>query len=140
MFRRVVLFLVAYPLLLPPGMCICGAAGDREGGSAACGHRHACLAADCHRGPSCGNRCGATPATPGDDQCPPSCPASKRADHSRLAEKPGPKWPVVTVWAPAIAPPASYAITVPAGRLEVASLLSPRPAAPLYIALCTLRI
>jgi hypothetical protein len=139
MFRRVVLLLVAYPLLLPPGMCFCGTAGDRDGRSSACDHRRGCLAADCRQGKACGDRCGLNPAAPSDDRCPPSCPASKRADHSRLAEKPGLKWPIVTVWPSPIAPLVLCAGGVPGERLEVVSLPSP-PAAPLYLALCTLRI
>jgi hypothetical protein len=142
MFRRVVLFLVAYPLLLPPGMCICGAAQDREDHSrqSACGHRHSCTFAGCRESQLCSNLCSVTPGVPADDQCPPSCPASKQADHSRLAEKPAEKWSVVTVWASAIVPPAPCVAAVSGERLELASLLSAPPAAPLYIALRTLRI
>lgn len=142
MFRRVVLFLVAYPLLLPSGMCICGAVRDHGGQlrQSACSHPQSCVLPHCHPSEVPNGRCGVAPGVPTDRQCPPSCPASKQADHSKLAEKPAEKWPVVTVWSSPVVPPTFRVDTVPGERSEVAALVSPPLAAPLYIALRTLRI
>jgi hypothetical protein len=142
MFRRVVLLLVAYPLLLPPGMCFCGAVRDREGDfqAAVCGRPHACSFPHCDQTKINSDPCGGTHGAPSDGQCPPSCPASKRADHSKLAEKVTEKWSVATVWAAAVVPQ-TFGVDATAGaQLQAPSLLSQSLAAPLYIALCTLRI
>jgi hypothetical protein len=130
MFRHVVLLLVAYPLLLPPGMCICGTVRLSE-----YGHADSSL-------PRCGQTkinchpCSDSHGMPTEKQCPPSCPASKQADHSKLAEK----RPVVTAWAAAIIPQTVCVDAFPSPRLPLPSFLSQPLAEPLYITLCMLLI
>ncbi len=132
MFRQVVLLLVAYPLLLPPGMCICGAGRDRDDESrlSQYGRPHACSLPPCGQTKIKGDLCGGTHGVPADEQCPPSCPASKQADHSKLAEKAAEKWPVVTVWAAAIVPQTFSVDAIPGHRIQAPSFLSRPLAAP----------
>jgi hypothetical protein len=142
MFQRVVLLLIAYPLLLPPGMCFCGAVRDREGESQAtvCGRPHACSFPHCDQTKINSDPCSGRHGEPTDRQCPPSCPASKQADHSKLAEKVAERWSVATVWVAAIVPQA-FGVDTTAGQPPQAPAFLSRPlGGPLYITLCTLRI
>ncbi len=138
MFRHVILLLVAYPLLLPPGMCICGAVRDRDGGSrlSQYGHLSSCSAAHCDQTKINEDPCGGMHGTPTDRQCPPGCPASKQADHSKLAEN----RPMVMVWGTAIVPQTFDVDAISGPRLPAPSFLSQPLAEPIYITLCTLRI
>jgi hypothetical protein len=138
MFRQIVLLLVAYPLLLPPGMCICGAMGARDGRRRLSpeGRSHGCSLGHCGRKNVSSDPCGGAHGVPTDKQCPPSCPASKQADHSKLADR----RPVATVYAAAVTPQTFCVDVFAERRLSTPSMVSLPPAEPIYIALCTLRI
>jgi hypothetical protein len=137
MFRNVVLLLVTYPLLMPPGVCMCG---SESGGGKSC-------LSDCRCGQSCSGSgcgggglhcdcCGGNHGMPTDDRCPPSCPAQKNADHSKWTDS-GPAVTVATV----ASPPLSFYVDGSAGqRIQALAFHWQPPAQPLYITLCTLVI
>jgi hypothetical protein len=138
MLRNAVLFLISYSLLMPPGICICQAAHGK--GDASWISEHRC--ADCCPVPHCEGAkancgvCGCGQGLPIHERCPPSCPANKKVDHSKLAEK-GPP----TTGLPVAVNPLGCYVDLSSGRRIHALLFLPEPAAqPIYIKFCTLVI
>ncbi len=138
MFRNLILVLVAYPLLMPPGMCSCGAV-QREGGeSRFCDGQCADsgLTSRFERAKSNGCSCNGRHGVPTGDQCPPNCPGNEKTDHSKLVEQD----PPVMVWAAAIYLLSFYVDTSSGQRIHTAASLLQPSAPPIYITLCTLVI
>ena len=141
MIRALVFVLAGWPLLMPPGMCICQfvRAGDvppwtseypcAEDQQASCPD-FCCAQGKTNCGPSGNQR------MPTDEQCPPGCPANKKADHSRLLEQYHP------LAASALAAtPLPFFVDFSSGqRLHAAWLTSQASDRPIYLALCTLLI
>lgn len=137
MLRSLFLPLIIYPLLMPPGVCLCGFGGlegrqrlsaNHKGDGAesiASGRRagHDCCSSLCgHGGPS-------------HRHCPPACPANEKADHAKLLAR----GIAAADWAAAI-PRASFDVDPAGGRPIASSSLLKRPSRPVYLTLCTLLI
>ena len=138
MLRNLIFVLVAYPLLMPPGMCVCGAVCREGGESRFCN----CQCAD----PGVASRferaktnccsCNGRHGVPTGGQCPPSCPGNEKTDHSKLVEHS----PTVPAAAAAIYL-LSFCIDTSLGhRIHTAACLLQPSAPPIYITLCTLVI
>jgi hypothetical protein len=152
LFRVLVFLLAGWPLLMPPGMCICQfvRAGEPiprssgwEGAEAAesqavegqdedCCPDPCCVRDKANRGP-CRDEGKGAPAKPA---CPASCPAGGNARHFQLVEHqhlPG--------LSAASLSPLPFSV-VPQGGEALPDLHtpSPPPVLPLYLSLCTLLI
>jgi hypothetical protein len=138
MLRKLVLVLVTYPLLMPPGMCLCGAVAREDGESRFCNGQCADtgVASRFERAKTNCRSCNGTHGVPTGDQCPPNCPGNEKTDHSKLVEQ-SPTVPVGT----AAINPVSFWVDLSSDQRTrtVASLLQPS-AQPIYITLCTLVI
>jgi hypothetical protein len=138
MLRYSVLVLVAYPLLMPTGMCMCGTLREASDESQFCnGPCAVTVATSCFAAakPHCG-ACSGRHSVPGGDRCPPNCPANQNTDHSKLVE-PGFVMPVATL---AVCLP-RFDIGMSSGLPNGAAVfhLQP-PSQPIYITLCALVI
>ena len=132
MFRNLILLLVTYPLLMPSGMCFCGAVRGRGDSSRIVECRDARASLDpCCEGTKV--NCRST-----DEQCPPSCPANKKADHSKLADK---SQELAAAWA-AASTSLSFCVDISSTgqRIPTATPLSQPSTQPIYIRLCSLVI
>jgi hypothetical protein len=137
MLRNFVLVLVAYPLLMPPGMCMCGAARRERGESRFCSSHCADRGvASCFGQATSNCSCNGRHGVPTSNQCPSSCPGNEKTDHSKLVEQ----GPTVPVWATAINPVSFRVDTSSGQRIQTAVSLLPPSAQPIYITLCTLVI
>ncbi len=138
MLRNLILVLVAYPLLMPPGMCLCGAVRRVGGEFRFCNGQCADtgVASRFERAKTNCCSCNGRHGVPTGDQCPPNCPGNEKTDHSKLVEQS----PTVPVAAAAIYVLSFHVDTSSGQRIQtVASPLSPS-ARPIYITLCTLVI
>ena len=141
MFRALVFLLAGWPLLMPPGMCICQAVKGADitprfsERSCADDHDGSCSDSDCdgvqtNRLP-CRN-----PGVPTDDQHPPGCPANKRVDNSKLLQRYQSLGAAATA-----ATPLPFFLDLSSGhRIDAPVLPSQPPDRPIYLALCTLLI
>lgn len=138
MFRNLILVMVIYPLLMPPGVCTCGAVWSEGGESQPCYGRSADTSLATRyewARPNSRARHGGH-GVPTGDQCPPNCPANQKTDHSKLVEQSS----VLAVWAAAIGP-LSFDVDRSSGQhVRTADSLLRPSAQPLYITLCTLVI
>jgi len=139
MFRNVVLVLISHPLLVPPGVCLCGAGCTQGGESRFCGGHFADASlASCFEGVKTnlhsfhGRR-----DVPNGDQCPPCCPGNQKTDHSKLVERSS---AAVPAWAAAVNVVSFYVNTPSTERIHVAATLLWPSVQPIYITLCTLVI
>ena len=138
MLRNLILALIVYPLLMPPGMCLCGAARGEGGESRFCNGPCAepYPASHCERAKTNCRSCNGRHGVPSSERCPPSCPGNDKADHSKLVEH-GPTVPVAS----ATIAPVSFCVDLFSGqRLHTATSLWQPSARPIYITLCTLVI
>ena len=143
MLRALVFLLAGWPLLLPQGMCICRfiRAGDVSPRSTEAqvknGQEDSCSDPCCDEcKANCGPFCGTGQGGPTDNQCPPVCPANKKADHSRLLEHQHPLGATVLA-----ATPLPFFLALSAGQ-QLHGLHVPAQAShpPIYLSLCTLLI
>ncbi|MGO8752819.1 MAG: hypothetical protein ACLQNE_43305 [Thermoguttaceae bacterium] len=138
MLRTVIRLLLTGSLLMPPGICICQVAQGNGNESRGSDHWCAdcCPIARCEGTKDCCGLCGCGQAFPSNERCPPNCPANKKVDHSKLAEK----GPPTTGSAVAINPLVHH-VDLSSGRRIHAVRFLPEPSAqPIYITLCTLVI
>ena len=140
-FRALVFLLAGWPLLVPPGLCICQFIRGTEiaprlsDRSCAGGHDDCCPDADCDGATTHGVPCG-NDRTPTDEQHPPGCPANKKVDHSRLLERPQP-----LASASLLTRPLSYFLDLSSGqRLDAVRFPAHASHQPIYLAFCTLLI
>ena len=137
MLRNLILVLVSYPLLMPPGMCMCGAA-CREGGEVRfCNGRCADpgVAARFEWAKTTDRSCNHRHDVPTDDRCSPNCPGNENTDHSKLVLQS----PTVPVALAAIRLPSVDVDTSSGQRLPAAASSLFQPSAqPIYLTLCTL--
>jgi hypothetical protein len=138
MLRNLVLVLVMYPLLTPPGVCQCGAV-HREGGESwfcngQCGDTG--VASRFEQAKTNCLSCNGRHDVPTGHQCPPGCPGNQKVDHSKLVEQSS----TVLVGATAIYVLSCDVDTSSGQRIHTAAFLLQPSAQPIYITLCTLVI
>jgi hypothetical protein len=128
MFRVSVLILAGWPLLMPPGMCLCQVAGS----SAKSTPEDKSAAHDCCDG--CGRLADSGNRTPSSKPCPPHCPA--KADNFKLFER---TKPLVTM--AALGAPGYSLVHLPlCQRLDAPSDSSYPSGPPIYLAVRSLVI
>ena len=128
MLRLSVLILASWPLLMPPGMCLC----QLTGSSALSTQEGKIAAHNCCDG--CGGLADSRHETPNHKPCPPHCPA--KADNYKLFEKTKPLLTMATLDTPAYA-----LVHLPAGRRPEARSGPSYPSGPaIYLAVCSLVI
>jgi hypothetical protein len=142
-FRVLILILAGWPLLLPQGMCICQFIRARDVSPRSTeaqvknDQEESCSDPCCDEcKANCGPFCGTGQGGPTDNQCPPVCPANKKADHSRLLEHQHPLGATVLA-----ATPLPFFLALSAGQ-QLHGLHVPAQAShpPIYLSLCTLLI
>jgi hypothetical protein len=144
MFRALVLLLAGWPLLMPPGMCVCqfARAGYVAPRCSDCG------CADKQEDDSCTDRCcecdpansdplGDQDVPNDDEQYPPGCPANKKADHSKLLEQ---HRPLLAVTELPPTPLPLYLDLASCQRFDAPSFAPQPPGQPIYLTLCSLLI
>lgn len=149
LLRTLVLFLTGWPLLMPPGVCVCQFV--KAGEVASC--PTVTKAAECQSAEDDGDACCPDPCyvrekansgpcadkgkgAPSKPECPTGCPASRKSEHLRLAEHQhltGVSLATLTPLPFFVAPRISESHTT-------LSLTSPPPVPPIYLSLCTLLI
>ena len=136
MFRKIILGLVTYPLLMPPGVCLCGRTRWEGGESWPCSVPRA-VAGPAER-PARAKTSGhpwIERGAPSEDECPPNCPGNEKTDHSKLVER----GPAAPVWAAICL--LNFSVGTSSGeRIQAAVSLFQPSARPIYITLCTLVI
>jgi hypothetical protein len=141
-FRAIFLFLASWPLLMPPGMCLCQFVGGADIAGRSLNYRCAkdrddpCPNACCKRQVANCGPCGKQ-RMPTDEQHAPGCPANKKSDHSKLLER---YRPLLTATELASAPLSSCLDLSRVQRLSGSSLVFKLPAQLIYLALCSLVI
>ena len=141
LFRVLVFLLASWPVLLPPGVCICGlvrgntASGHSPRCQCAVEHDESCsFSKDQHEAvcsvACCGCQDGSTECP-----CPLVCPANRSVDHSWLSESQPP------VMSPEAVASLAFCCDLTAG-IRLGDHDSPAPTfdRPIYLALCTLLI
>jgi len=138
MLQNLILVLVTYPLLMPPGVCLCGAVHREGGESRFCNGQCADtgVASRFEQAKTNCRCCNGRHDVPTGDQCPPGCPGNQKADHSKLVEQSR----TAPVGATAIYVLSFDVATSLGQRIHTAASVLQPSAEPIYITLCALVI
>lgn len=142
LFRALVFLLAGWPLLMPPGMCVCQfvRAGDVAPRSSECScgdeDEDFCPGPGCDRDSANCGPCGDEGA-PAKESYPPGCPANKKTDHSKLLEQ---HRQLLAVTEVAPTPLPAYLDLASGQRLDALSPAPQPPGQPLYLTLCSLLV
>jgi hypothetical protein len=140
-WRAVVLLVAVWPLLMPPGMCVCryarGADNSTRFSERSCDsdHRGTCSHTDCNRARTNSSPC-RSPGAPTHKQHPPGCSANKKGDNSSRIEQYQPLAPTAV----AVSPDASLLNASSGEHLAAARFLTHSSDRTIYLSFCTLLI